>query len=36
MESSLSEYVKILQAVARNGLLRRERDERFIKKIVNK
>jgi hypothetical protein len=35
-ESSLSEYVKILQAVARSGLLRREKDEKFVKKIISK
>jgi hypothetical protein len=35
-ESSLSQYAKLLQAVARNSLLRREKDEKLVKKIVNK
>jgi hypothetical protein len=35
-ESNLSQYAKMLQAVARNGLLRREKDEKLVKKIVDK
>jgi hypothetical protein len=35
-ESNLSQYAKMLQAVARNGLLRREKDEKLVKKILNK
>ena len=33
---SLQEYAKLLQAVARNGLVRREKDEKLVKKIVSK
>jgi hypothetical protein len=35
-ESNLSQYAKMLQAVARNGLLRREKDDKLVKKILNK
>jgi hypothetical protein len=35
-ESNLSQYAKMQQAVARNSLLRREKDEKLVKKVINK
>jgi hypothetical protein len=35
-ESNLAQQAKLLQAVARNGLLRREKDARLVKKVINK
>jgi hypothetical protein len=35
-ESSLKEYVQLLQATARNSLLRRESNNKLIKKVTSK
>jgi hypothetical protein len=35
-ETNLKEYVKLLQAAARNSLLRRENNNKLIEKVISK